>query len=65
MVFESACVSSHIQEKKKVAAVSVLLLMFLMGSQLLSDASTSSGAELNRKQNLPSLCVPQNVFLLV
>lgn len=61
MVFESACVSSHIQEKEKVAAVSVLLLMFLMGSQLLSDALTSSGAELNRKQNLPSLCSPKRV----
>lgn len=47
MVFESACVSSHIQEKEKVAAVSVLLLMFIVGSQLLSDASTFSGAELN------------------
>lgn len=48
MVFESACVSSHIQDKEKVAAAvttsSVFLLMLVMGSQLLSDTSTSSGA---------------------
>lgn len=41
MVSESACVSSHIQEKERVAAavstISVLLLMFIVGSQLLSD----------------------------
>lgn len=41
MVFESACVSSHIQEKEKDAAAvstkSVLQLMFIIGSRLLSD----------------------------
>lgn len=45
MVLESACVSSHIQEKEKVAAaviVSVLLVMFITESQSLSDVSNPS-----------------------
>lgn len=43
MGFESACVSSHIQEKEKVAAavstISVTVNMFVTGSQLRSVAS--------------------------
>ncbi len=52
MVFESACVSSHIQEKEKVAAAvsTISVLLFVVGSQLLSDSSkiklvSCSGAE--------------------
>lgn len=68
MVFESACVSSHIQDKEKVAAAvttsSVFLLMLVMGSQLLSDTSTSSGAVSLRFSQFISVGVNVSLFFV-